>query len=68
MKRLIWLTMSSLDPVWEEYIYVPVHDRKAKFVLEVMDYQEKGKDKDKGKGKQKAGTYTVAPLPSPTGY
>lgn len=38
----------SLDPVWDEILYVPVHDTKSKFVLEVMDYQQSSKDRTLG--------------------
>jgi Ca2+-dependent lipid-binding protein len=30
---------NSLDPEWDEIVYVPIHNIKERFVLETMDYE-----------------------------
>jgi Ca2+-dependent lipid-binding protein len=40
--------LSSLNPEWDEIVYVPVHTLKDRLVLEVMDYQQQSKDRSLG--------------------
>lgn len=39
---------NNLDPEWGETLYVPVHSHKEDLVLEVMDWEAKGKDRSLG--------------------
>lgn len=39
---------SNLNPDWDEVIYVPVHSRREKLILEVMDQENIGKDRSMG--------------------
>lgn len=38
----------TLNPVWDEILYVPVHSLRERLTLELMDYQNIGKDRTLG--------------------
>jgi Ca2+-dependent lipid-binding protein len=39
---------NSLNPEWDQIVYVPVHHLKISYILELMDYQNIGKDRSLG--------------------
>lgn len=40
--------LNTLDPDWDEVLYVPVHSNREKLTLEVMDAEKLGKDRSLG--------------------
>jgi Ca2+-dependent lipid-binding protein len=38
----------TLNPTWDQMVYVPVHSLKEKVTIEIMDYQNIGKDRSLG--------------------
>ncbi|KAL2757592.1 hypothetical protein ACRALDRAFT_1039836 [Sodiomyces alcalophilus JCM 7366] len=40
--------LNTLDPDWDEVLYVPVHSNREKITLEVMDAEKLGKDRSLG--------------------
>jgi Ca2+-dependent lipid-binding protein len=39
---------NNLNPEWDYYVYVPVHNLRERLLLEVMDYQNIGSDRSLG--------------------
>ncbi|KAG6883467.1 hypothetical protein C0992_008676, partial [Termitomyces sp. T32_za158] len=39
---------NSLNPVWNEIVYIPVHSSRQSLLLEIMDYQNLTKDRSLG--------------------
>jgi Ca2+-dependent lipid-binding protein len=48
---------NTLDPEWDEVIYVPMHSPRDKLTLEVMDAEKMGKDRSLGLVEVFAGDY-----------
>ncbi|ROT37420.1 tricalbin-1 [Sodiomyces alkalinus F11] len=40
--------LNTLDPDWDEVLYVPVHSNREKLILDVMDAEKLGKDRSLG--------------------
>ncbi|KAI8054327.1 C2 domain-containing protein [Syncephalis plumigaleata] len=51
----------DLDPIWDEVLYVPVHNERETLVLEVMDFNAHTKDKCIGTCLLKVSDLTSAP-------
>ncbi|CRK24512.1 hypothetical protein BN1723_013335 [Verticillium longisporum] len=48
---------NTLDPDWDEVLYVPVHSNREKLTMEVMDSEKMGKDRSLGQIEVAAGDY-----------
>ncbi|KAI0533871.1 C2 domain-containing protein [Xylaria digitata] len=48
---------NTLDPVWDEVIYVPMHSPRDRLTLDVMDAEKMGKDRSLGLVEVFAGDY-----------
>ena len=48
---------NTLDPEWDEIIYVPMHSTRDRLTLEVMDAEKMGKDRTLGSVEVFAGDY-----------
>lgn len=48
---------NTLDPDWDEVMYVPVHSNREKLTLEVMDSEKMGKDRTLGLVEVATGDY-----------
>lgn len=51
---------NNLNPVWDQFVYVPVHSLRERVVLEVMDYENVGKDRTLGTVSIDASDFIVA--------
>ncbi|KAH7375943.1 tricalbin-1 [Plectosphaerella cucumerina] len=56
-KRRTVTHRNTLDPEWDEVLYVPVHSSREKLTLEVMDSEKVGKDRSLGAVEIAAGDY-----------
>jgi Ca2+-dependent lipid-binding protein len=51
---------NNLNPEWDQIVYVPIHNAREHFMLELMDYQNIGKDRSLGLVEIRAADYVIA--------